>query len=272
MKKYRFVILAFTSAFLALCSTTGAAAMQPDEEDYDESIRKPIRRLHPEREREKAIKKWEEEQARKAAAQQQGGVTTRSADPWGASDAAVPDGKETLYELLNKDYSLKQYVADGPKRLEWVDEPATGSMSGLLPHIDKNDGRYTPRGTSMKQSENAIYFYFVDNGPLRLRVQYFADDPLNFSEMVFTIDGFEYPYRPARTQRGRQGARFYWETSDEELGASDRDLVYALTHCHWARVKLLGANGIDHVKMFTTGQLEDFARLWQLYRLKGGTL
>ena len=271
MSKYRFVMMAV--ACMALCGATSFAMPQPDEEDYDESIRKPIRRLHPERERAKAIKQWEEEQARKAAAQQQqGGAAAHSADPWAESGVDVPDGKEALYELLNKDYSLKQYVPDGPKRLQWVDEPVSASMSDLLPHFDKNGGRYTPRGTTMKQSENAIYFYFVDNGPLRLRVQYFADDPLNFSEMVFTIDGFEYHYRPSGTQRGRQGTRFYWETSDEALGTADRDLVYALTHCHWARVKLLGANGIDHVKMFTTGQLEDFARLWQLYRLKGGTL
>ena len=268
----RFILIMLAACLLAGGAMPAMANSRPDEEDYDESIRKPIRRLHPEREREKALKKWEQEQERKAAQKRRSSVAATD-DPWQMSGTeSAPDGKEQLYELLNKDYSLKQLVPEGPKPLVWVDEPPTGSVGELLPFFDNHDGCFTPRGTTMSQSENAIYFYFIENGPLRLRVQYFADDPLNFNEMVFTIDGFEYRYRPDSTRRGRQGTRFYWETSDEPLSGGDRDLAYALAHCHWARVRLLGANGIDHVKMFTTAQLESFARTLQLYRLKGGDI
>ena len=99
---------------------------------------------------------------------------------------------------------------------------------------------------------------------------FYADDPLNYNDITFTIDGFNYSFHPGKPARGKQGARMYWEQSEDALTAQDKDLVYALSHCHWARISLKGADGMNHVKMLTDKQLEAFAHTFELYRAMGG--
>jgi len=271
-KRFWLCLLALATLSTAVAATT----MRADDDDYDESIRRPIRRLHPEREREKAIKKWEAEQARKQQAEQKAATQASPlSDPWGDASASTAPaaGKEDLYRLLNKDYSIKHYdIPSSPQPMTWRDEPVTSLESDLLPHFARSGHRYTPAGTTMKRTDNQCYFYFDEGGPLHLRVQYYADDPLNYDRMVFTIDGFDYDFTTmARPQRGRDG-RMYWEITDDQLTTANRDLVYALSHASWIRLKLLGANGINHVKLLTERQVDDFARAWDLYRLYGGNL
>ena len=62
-----------------------------------------------------------------------------------------------------------------------------------------------------------------------------------------------------------------WETSDDPLTASDKDLIYALTHCKWCQLKIMGKDGMQHVKMISDSQFDDFRRTLKYYRLKGGT-
>ena len=61
MRRFRFIIiLLFT---IATCTVAQAQSPWPDEEsERDESVRKPVRRLHPERDRDKAIKEYLKEQ------------------------------------------------------------------------------------------------------------------------------------------------------------------------------------------------------------------
>jgi len=287
----------------------------PDDKDYDESIRKPIRRLHPERERAKAIKKLQEQRAHKAVPK---------ADPWDTSDeawgtvevvpVAVTDSvsddfddtsldeggrhvttaqgrrlssgnatsksaadKAQLDALLNADYSIKQYEAPGARRMTWRDEPVTATRDQLEPFFDITATRCLPRGIGLDTASNEAFFYFdLDanghaSGPLRLRVQYCADDPLDFDELVFNVDGHDYVFFPRDMRQGTIG-KMYWQTSDDDLRAVDRDLAYALSHSHWMMLKLKGSNGISHVKMLTDSQRDDFARALQFYRLLGGSL
>lgn len=300
---------------MALAVCPAVSAQKPVvEQDYDESVRRPVRRLHPERERAKAQKRYEQ-------SLKDGKKTAVTNDPWASDDdhwfeydpvdanrIAAPAEKPAepavavsgtaagrsagesapqvsskseqeqaqLQELLNKDYSLHQYLPEEPKRMVWKDEPPQGSLSELVPHFSIIGDRYIPLGTSMDNSRNAVYLYFDATGGrprrLRLRVQYYADDPLRFDKMVFTIDGFDYVYRPAATQRGSVDGRMYWENCDEAMLVSDRDLVYALSHAHWVRLKLMGADGMNHVKMLTDAQLQDLARTFNLYLLMGGSL
>ena len=130
----------------------------------------------------------------------------------------------------------------------------------------------------MARDQNAVFFYFTAPSAaapdaLRLRIQYYADDPLNFRQAVFTIDGFDYTYVPEETpRRGKVTARTYWECSDQPLTRAHRDLVYALTHARWVRLKLIGADGVNHVKLLTSDQLRALADALNLYRLLGGKL
>jgi|GEM_PF-695706 len=303
----------FIIAMMALSVASAAfAAPAGDEEDYDVSIRKGIRRLHPERERAKAIKKLQQQRAQKAVPK---------VDPWDTSDeawgtvevvpeptsqesiadepvATSPSGEkrkvttaqgrrlnattksasdqEQLDALLGTDYSLQQYEVPGTRRMTWRDEPVKATRESLQPYFELTGSSCLPRGLKLDNGTNAVFFYFnVVNGEaqdLRLRVQYCADDPINFEELVFSVDGFDYTFFPQQMQRGNDGDGYYWQTSDDELRRADRDLVYALSHSHWAMLKLKGADGVSHVKMLSDVQRDDFARTFQFFRLLGGSL
>ena len=120
----RFILLLMAALLIA---PMGIASITPDDDDKDPSIKPGIRRLHPERERAKAIKKLQEQMSRKA---------DPNADPWDTADemwgtvdlppVAIKDStavegrrlngtsktaaeQAALDELLNTDYSIKEY-------------------------------------------------------------------------------------------------------------------------------------------------------------------
>ncbi len=267
-------------------------AAQNSEDDYDESIRMPIRRLHPEREREKARKKLQQELDAKNKRQQ------TSDDAWEDNNqpkpkkdnrrvmgkSALPQStadKSVINELLSKDYSLVEYLPAAPQPMRWKDDPIRETENELLMQVSKSSPqsgtmRYMPRDVSMSRTENAFYAYFTTSGgqvePLHLRVQYYADDPLQFNDILFQIDGFDYRYRATSPRRGKGTGRMIWEESDQVAVAANKDLLYALSHAHWVRMSLVGADGTKHVKMLTEKQIRDFYSILQLYRLLGGEI
>ena len=297
MKKY-FVY----AIMLAAAATFGLDAHAvPDEKDLDPSVRLPVRRLHPEREFDKAMKQMHKdheakEQAREAKEQEKEAKRlekeakkeaknknkhdNRVIPPRPAQrQAAASVDKSLMKELLSKDYSLKKFdIYEEPKPITWKDDPVSNDVNGLMSHVSsgRRNGNtfYTPKGVSLANDANDVFFCFESSGNapgrLHLRVQYYADDPLNYNDITFTIDGFNYNFHPGKPARGKQGARMYWEQSEDALTAKDKDLVYALSHCHWARISLKGADGMNHVKMLTEKQLEAFAHTFELYRAMGG--
>lgn len=287
----------FTLLLVALLTAmVGMASLAHDDEDKDPSIRPGIRRLHPERERAKAMKKLQEQLSRKAEVK---------ADPWDTSDevwgsvdvlpVAVKDSvsvqghrldpqrhltskspaeQAALDSLLSIEYSPAEY---GYHRMTWRDLPVTRTVEELAPSFTMtDDGDCMSKYVSLDKMSNEIYFLFAMHegdsvpGPLRLRVQYCADDPLDFDQILFTIDGFDYPFYPGETQRGTLPGGLYWEHSDDVLTAAYRDLAYALAHSNWVAMKLVSTRGIHHVKMLSEGQRKDFADALDLYRLLGG--
>lgn len=286
----RFILLLMAALLIV---PMGIASITPDDDDKDPSIKPGIRRLHPERERAKAIKKLQEQMSRKA---------DPNADPWDTADemwgtvdlppVAVKDStavegrrlsgtsktateQAALDELLNTDYSIKEYGM-GIRRMVWHDEPVTATIEQLLPYITTDGGECLSKYVNREKTSNEAYFVFTFQdsvvGPLRLCVQYCADDPLNYDELTFNIDGFDYMLYPSDPQRGKLDGNLYWEMSDDELRTAHKDLVYALAHSHWVILKLKGESGISHVKMLSDGQRDDFAHLWALYRLLGGEI
>lgn len=282
----------FIYILMAMVVGCSLPAMAQSENDYDESIRMPVRRLHPEREREKARKKLQQELDSKKKSQQDvedwedasqnSGKKKDTRRVVGSSPAPKSTAdKSALNALLNKDYSLVQYVPAAPVRMVWRDEAVTESENELLMQLNKERVqagvvRYLPKGVTMSKTENAFFAYFITDGarvePLRLRVQYYADDPLQFNDILFTIDGFEYRYRAVSPQRGKGTGRMIWELSDQEVSASEKDLLYALSHAHWVKMYLVGSDGTKHVKLLTETQIRDFYLVLQLYRLLGGRI
>ena len=286
----------FIGLMIVLLAPVAMASSVHDDDDKDPSIRPGIRRLHPERERAKAIKKLMEQRSRKA---------DPNADPWDTSDevwgtvdlppVTVKDGnavegqrltpimrtsktpaeQAAIDSLLAEDYSIKEY---GYRRMSWRDLPVTKTLEQLTPGFTMDeDGDCYSRYVTRDNSSNELYFVFKMGedslpGPLRLCVQYCADDPLDFDQLIFTIDGYDYPFYPSSTEHGTIGEDLYWERSDDVLQPVHKDLVYALVHSNWVALKLLSTRGIHHVKMLTDGQRSDLANTLDLYRLLGGTL
>lgn len=189
--------------------------------------------------------------------------------------------KSFLKELLDKDYSIKEYKFDEPKRMTWQDDTITETQEELIgffkSKVVSGYNSILPKNAVVDNTTNDIYLYFTEDGQgnpgaLRLRVQYYADDPLNYNDMVFQIDGFEYKFRPVNIKRGKGDGIMIWEQSDDELKTADKDLVYALSHCqYWAQLKLHGDDGMNHVKLISKEQIEDFSRTVKLYLLRGGS-
>ena len=62
----------------------------------------------------------------------------------------------------------------------------------------------------------------------------------------------------------------YWETFDNELRETDKDLIYALSHATDASVTFISSAGINHAMDLTKNQITDFYRALELYRSLGG--
>ena len=291
MRLTRFILLLLA---LLLAAPVGMASTVRDDDDKDPSIQRGIRRLHPERERAKAMKKLQEQLSRK---------TEPKDDPWDTSDdlwgtvdlppvslmdsnaveghrlnqhtTKTAEEQAALDSLLAIDYNIKEY---GYRRMTWRDLPVTATIDQLMPGftVDETGDCYS-KYISREKGSNEVYFTFAIRedslpGPLRLRVQYCADDPLDFDQLIFTIDGYDYLFYPSNIQRGTMDQGLYWELSDDELQPAYKDLVYALAHSNWIALKLVSTRGINHVKMLTDGQRADFTSTLDFYRLLGGNL
>ena len=271
----------------------GMASSVGDDDDKTPALPREIRRLHPERERAKAQKKLQEQMSRKAEPKDDPWDT--SDDVWGSVDmprvtvkdynavegrrlqhtSKSPAEQAMLDSLLSKDYSITEY---GFRRMTWRDLPVTTTIDRLMPSfVVSETGDYVSKYVSHERTSNEVFFTFAmpeeDSvpGPLRLCVHYCADDPIDFDQLVFSIDGYDYPFYPGETRYGELDQGLYWQWSDDVLKPPYKDLVYALAHSHWVAIKLMSTRGIHHVKMLNDGQREDFAATLDLYRLMGGT-
>ncbi|MBR4830128.1 MAG: hypothetical protein IKZ92_10065 [Muribaculaceae bacterium] len=286
MRKWIIILMAMLlAAPVVMSSPVG------DDDDKDPSIKPGIRRLHPERERAKAIKQLQDEMSRKAEPKDDPWDMT--GEVWGTVDlpreakdvkavegrrltqrtSKTPAEQQMVNQLINTDYSIHEYSV-GDRRMLWRDEPVTSSVDELLPFFSYENGEYLSKYVSRDKTSNEIYFIFSYHdsvpGPLRLCIQYCADDPLDYDMLTVNVDGFDYVYYPSNIERGRQGKKLYWELCDNVLNPAYKDMVYALAHSHWAFIKFHGANGINHVKTLSQGQRDDFAHALDLYRLLGG--
>lgn len=293
MRLTRYILLLLV---ILLAAPVGMASATRDDDDKDPSIQRGIRRLHPERERAKAMKKLQEQMARKAepkddpwdtsddlwgtvdlppvALKDSAAVEGRRLKPRQLSTSKTPEEQAALDSLLAIDYSLTEF---GYRRMKWRDLPVTRTIDQLMPGFVLNeDGDYVSKYVSFAPTSNEVYFAFAmaegDSlpGPLRLCVRYCADDPLDFDQLIFSIDGYDYLFYPSDHHHSTLPDGLYCETSDDVLTASYKDLVYALAHSNWVALKLVSTRGIHHVKMLTDGQRSDFAATLDLYRLLGG--
>ena len=261
-----------------MAAQVGLASVARDDDDKTQGVQREIRRLHPERERAKAMKKLREQMSRKAEPKSDPWDT--SDDVWGTVDlppVATKDSAAVVGRRLDA-IGEQSVVADGvgQRRMTWQDEPITAGADDLMPYVTIDNGDCLSKYVSREETSNEAYFAFSFQdsvvGPLRLCVQYCGASPLNYDQVIFHIDGFDYIFYPAEPKQGITASGQRWERSDDVLHPAYKDLVYALAHSHWVVLKLVGYNGISNAKVLTDGQRDDFANVLALYRLLGGEL
>ncbi len=288
MKKY---ILMLLLALLAI--PAGMASGTGDDDDKDPSVRPGIRRLHPERERAKAMKKLQEQMSRKAEPKE---------DPWDMTDevwgtvdlppvalkdsAAVeghrvgprPDShySSTGQDGIGSDSEYGSTLDDyGYYRMTWQDLPVTSTIDQLMPSFVVSEaGDYLSKYVSGDGTGDEVYFTFNMSdslpGPLRLCMRCRADDEMDLDQVIFSIDGYNYMFYPREHRQGRLGDGALWMMVDDELDVRYKDLIFALAHGHVVAIKLMSTRGAQRVKLLNDGQRADFAATLDLYRLLGG--
>ena len=132
---------------------------------------------------------------------------------------------------------------------------------------------YEPKSAPSYTNQNGMYCYFqVENGMpsnLRLRMQYYSDDWLFINKIQFSIDGKAYEYIPSKMETDSGDGGNIWEWFDENLTASDRELIYALANAKTAKMKLLGRQYFD-IKKITNDQILNIKRSLEYYNAMGG--
>ena len=139
MKRMILPLLALTITF-SITTPRLCAAQLADEKDYDESVRLPVRRLHPERptkEQQKQLKAaTEKEQKRRAEIddEMQAGFGNVMKKPkQQSSGKKTAEEKALLDRLLNEDYAITDLRAEMMKPKKGKDEPVRGPKASLMP-------------------------------------------------------------------------------------------------------------------------------------------
>ena len=258
---------------LLLAAPQGIAGAMPQNNDTSSVWKPHVRRLHPERERARAMKKLQEQMSRRAEEKD---------DPWDTSDEVwgtvdLPAAVRDSSAVKGRRLSGMSDVDEVGYRMMWRDEPVTATVEQLMPYFTVTDsGELHSKYVSTDSASSEVYFAFVMNdslpGPLRLCVLYPAEMPMECDQLTFTIDGYDYMFYPANPQCKPLGGGQYLSFCDEVLHEGYKDLVYALAHGHWMMLKLQGMGGVSRVKVLTDGQREDFSQTLSLYLLLGGEL
>ena len=258
---------------LLLAAPVGLADNVRDNNDTTSVWKQPLRRPHPERERAKAMKKLQEQMSRRAE---------EKSDPWDTSDEVwgtvdVPAATRDSSAVKGRRLNGMSDVDEAGYRMMWRDEPVTATVDQLMPFFTvTDDGELHSKYVSTDSASSEVYFAFVMSdslpGPLRLCVRYPTEVPMEYDQLTFTIDGYDYLFYPADPQCKPLGYGQFLSFCDEVLHEGYKNMVYALAHGKWVMLKLQGMGGVSRVKVLTDGQREDFANTLALFLLLGGEL
>lgn len=165
------------------------------------------------------------------------------------------------------------------KKAHGVDKSKVNELlKGFVINRDEFDDSglvwYIPKGAPKHVDENGVYLYFGKNDssimPLRLRIQYYADNWLFISNVVFNIDGKVFNFIPTKVERDSGNGGMIWEWIDEPIqDESDKKLVYALVNAKSAKVKFNGSQYYK-IKSISKAQLTSMRNTFGLFDALGG--
>lgn len=127
--------------------------------------------------------------------------------------------------------------------------------------------KYIPKSAPSMVEQNAIYLYFEvpvgsRPGPMKIRVQYYADDRLDTQGVEFNINGEKYLLKPDKLNTQRNG-KFVSEWFDMPLSGDNERLLDAMGYANYVRVKFLGKS-CNHIKDLTRDQVSQLRKAYFL--------
>lgn len=285
MKKF------FLYALVAMMATgfeaTAAGVTTADENDFDQSIQKPIRSVRQHyatpNEEQGADDNIKEVKLDRNNPKYKPRMTREEYEALEAEKKAQMEAKRLarkneIDSLLNIDYTKSSIPERKPYtwKNDEVDMSGIDTLRNYFTTANVNGKqRFLYQGITLDIKENDVFLYFtVENGKpeLRFRAEFYADDPIEFSRLEFNIDKFKYTYVPKNLNRGKDGTRFFYENFDEPIDDSSKDLAYALSHCRWAVMTFISDRGVNHRIYFKKSHIERFKHVYQMYRMLGGEL
>lgn len=189
---------------------------------------------------------------------------------------ATKENKEK--EIYSSVFGINNGGVENPSTTPIIDST---KINELLPYFNVTKDEFDPDGLTWYKpksapkytNRNGIYLYYNisknGTGPLRFRVQYYADDWLFFKKIQFSIDSSAYEYVPRKTETDN-GAGYIWEWFDEALNKSDKELINALANAKSAKMKFIGRKYYD-IKNISKEQITDIKRTVELYKAMGGS-
>ena len=126
---------------------------------------------------------------------------------------------------------------------------------------------YKPKSAPSMVEKNAIYLYFEvptggRPGPMRIKVQYYADDRLDTQAVEFQINGEKYRITPNHLDTRKNG-KYVSEWFDMILEGEHDALVEAMGMANYVRVKFIGKS-CNHIKDMTRDQVADLRKAYFL--------
>lgn len=132
---------------------------------------------------------------------------------------------------------------------------------------------YYPKSAPNYLNCNALYCYFqLENNlanNLRLRLQYFSDEWLFISKVIFLIDGKVFEFIPMETKTDSGNGGQIWEWIDQEITTNEIKIINAVANAKEAKMKLVGTKYFD-IKPITKSQINAMKQTLELYHLMGG--
>lgn len=189
------------------------------------------------------------------------------------SETTLEDYKAKFPDDLsvsNKVDSLLKIVLAAKEEAVKNKEKAKAMLGGFRSKVDEfNDVTYYFHKTSTKyNNRNAFYCYFaMDNdgniSPLRLRVQYYADDWLFIERCEILADKDKFVYSPGTFDRDNDTK--IWETNDSPVNDITMLMLEAMSESKTVKIRFIG-NQYYKDKTLSATQLKALKEVLFVYK------
>ncbi|MGN0213791.1 MAG: hypothetical protein ACI4AH_03155 [Muribaculaceae bacterium] len=168
---------------------------------------------------------------------------------------------------------VPEFATEPVKARSEVHDEETMSREQLMEAFEQRltggSNRLVPKLAPVTVEQNSIFLYFDvpgtnSVGPISMRVQYYADDPLDTQSVEFTINGEKYSVA-AKGLSTKQRGIFTSEWFDVEMTGENDALLQAMGYANYVKLKFIGKS-CNHIKSLTDEQVAQLRKAYFLHK------